>query len=97
MKVRDLLTMEIDVDVYDNVCEEIGIAFCGLIKMKKKGKERFADVLDYDVDYNEHYNVAIVDIDTDDWKSRLKKAKELFYALAGYCADEDWDKWFVEV
>ena len=31
MKVRDLLKTEIDIDVYDDVCEELGIAFCGAV------------------------------------------------------------------
>jgi hypothetical protein len=29
MKVKDLLPMEIDIDCYDNVVEELGIAYYG--------------------------------------------------------------------
>ena len=28
MTVKDLLKMEVDIDVYDDVCEELAIAFC---------------------------------------------------------------------
>ena len=96
MKVKDLLKMEIDVDVYDNVCEELAIAFCGPMSLTEEGKREFSDVLEYEVDYDENYNVAIVDVDMPDWKTRLRKAKDLFYGMAGYCADEDYEKWFIE-
>ena len=36
MKIKDLLEMEIDVDVYDNVCEELAIAFCGATKLTEE-------------------------------------------------------------
>ena len=79
MKVKDLLV--IDIDVYDNVVEELGIAFCGAMELTDEGKEKFADVLEYDIEINEDYGVAIVDIDYDDWEDRLKKAKRLFIRL----------------
>lgn len=98
MKVRDFIKREEDIDVYDNVCEELGIAFCGPLRLKKEGEEKFDEVLDYDIEINvgPRYSVAIIDIDKDDWERRLKKAKEFFYAAAGYCADEDYQKWFEE-
>lgn len=88
-----------DIDVYDNVCEELGIAYCGGIELTKAGEEQFKEVLDYEIEIetNPRYSVAIVDVDKHDWKSRLKKAKEFFYSAAGYCADTDYEKWFKEV
>lgn len=97
MKVKDLLRMQIDIDVYDNVCEELGIAFCGAMKLTNKGKKRFADALEYDIILDGHNNVAIIDIDFPDWEDRLAKAKELFYSLAGYCDDCDYEEWFKEL
>ena len=97
MKVKDLLVKEIDIDVYDNVVEELGIAFCGAMELTDEGKEKFADVLEYDIEINEDYGVAIVDIDYDDWEDRLKKAKRLFYSLAGYCSEENYNRWFIEM
>ena len=99
MKVKDFIKIEQDVDVFDNVCEELAIAFCGAIKLTKEGKKKFADVLEYDIDVRKSFlaDVAVIDIDYDDWKDRLKKAKEFFYSVAGYCSEENYDKWFVEV
>ena len=99
MKVKDFIKIEQDIDVFDNVCEELAIAFCGAIKLTKEGKKKFADVLEYDIDVRKSFlaDVAVIDIDYDDWKDRLKKAKEFFYSVAGYCSEENYDKWFIEV
>ena len=103
MKVRDLIQQEIDIDVYDDVCEELGIAFCGSLELTDEGKKEFADVLDYDVEINPcSYGglpAAIVLIDDPDdavWEARLEKAKRFFEAAAGYCACSDYDRWFKE-
>ena len=37
MKVKDLLEMEISVDVYDNVCDELAIAFEGPMELTEAG------------------------------------------------------------
>jgi len=103
MTVRDLLKMEKDIDVYDDVCEELGIAFCGPVKLTDEGVKEFAEVLDYPVTINPHsygnLPCAIVGIDDPDdavWEARLEKAKRLFESLAGYCDCDDYDKWFIE-
>lgn len=100
MKVKDLIEQEIDVDVYDDVCDEIGIAFCGPIGLTEQGKEKFAEVMEYEIKLHtvNGYDEAQVKIDDKDekiWKRRLRKAKEFFWAAAGYCAADDYDKWFV--
>lgn len=102
MKVRDLLEMEIDIDVYDNVCEELAIAFCGATRLTEEGKKHFANVLEYDVKILEDSffgKVAIVDVDDKEgiWQKKLEGAKELFYSLAGYCPLTDYERWFVDV
>lgn len=104
MKVREFIEMwadgtHNDVDVYDDVCEEIGIAYCGEIKLTEEGKKEFEEVLDYDIDVDEESNVAVIHVDDKEgiWQKKLKKAKQFFYSAAGYCADEDYQKWFVEV
>lgn len=97
MKVKDLIKRDIDIDVYDNVCEELCIAFCGAQELTEEGEEYFAEVLEYTIEECDEENcVCIVDVDGDDFKHKLKKAKEFFYAMAGYCSLEDWDKWFKE-
>lgn len=95
MKIRDFIKMDIDIDVYDNVCDGIGIAYCGPMSLTEEGEKQFAEVMDYDIEIQD--DVAIVDTDHDDWKHRLKKAKEFFYSIAGYCDADLYDKWFVEV
>ena len=99
MTVRDLIQQGIDIDVYDDVCEELGIAFCGPQKLTEEGKKEFSDVLDYPVKL--HYNgldtVVIVNIDDPDdavWEKRLERAKLFFEGMAGYCSCSDYDKWF---
>lgn len=96
MKVKDLIQMDVDIDVYDNVCEELGIAFCGALHLTEKGKRKFVDVLEYDVTLtnNGGYIVAIVDVDGENWKTKLRNAKEFFESAAGYCTTEEYDEWF---
>ena len=97
IKVKDLLGQSVCMDVYDNVCEELAIAFDGPQKLTEEGKNHFAEVLEYEVmlKYNGADTVAIVDVDEDDWEDRLERARELFEGMAGYCSMEDYDKWFV--
>lgn len=104
MKVKDFIELcnreFLDVDVYDNVCEELGIAYCGdSIELTTEGKEHFKEALEFDIDYDADYSTAIVDIDDVEgvWQKKLRKAKEFFYAAAGYCADSDYQKWFREI
>lgn len=96
--IRDLLLMDVDIDVYDNVCESLAIAFCGPMNLTEEGKEHFKDVLDLPVIIYTDNNVAIVDVDDVEgvWQKKLKGAKELFHALAGFCPISDWHKWFVQ-
>ena len=99
MTIRDLIRMEISIDVYDDVCEELGIAFCGPQPLTPAGQEHFAEVLDYEVKLHDNGldTVAIVHVDDQDdktWKRRLRKAIEFFHAAAGYCACNDYDRWF---
>lgn len=101
MTIKDLIQMEIDIDVYDDVCEELGIAFCGPQPLTPEGQKHFAGIMDYKVEFvNGGYgHVAIVKIDDPDeavWTARLRKAKEFFDSAAGYCPCDDYDRWFGE-
>ena len=100
MKVRDFIKMNADIDVYDDVCEELAIAFCGPMGLTEEGEKHFAEVLDYEMklDLSGSLWTAVVCVDSEDdktWRRKLRKAKEFFYDLAGYCAEEDYCKWFV--
>lgn len=99
MKVKDLLEMELSVDVYDNVCEELAIAFEGPMELTETGLEKFSEVLEYDVSLHNNGNFinAIVDVDDYDeveFERKLAAAKELFESMAGYCTMEEGHEWF---
>lgn len=103
MTIRDLINQDIDIDVYDDVCEELGIAFCGPQELTEEGKREFEDIMDYEVVINpKSYGglpAAIICIDDEEdavWKHRLKRAKTFFYSAAGYCSVSDYEKWFIE-
>lgn len=101
MKVKDLIEQEISLDVYDDVCEELGIAFDGPLVLTEQGREKFSDVLEYEVQiHNNGYDtvgIVVVDDGTENgWKARLRKAKQFFEAAAGYCTVDDYHKWFKE-
>lgn len=102
MKVKELLKMDVDIDVYDDVCEELAIAKCGAYELSEEAQKHFAEALEYDCELHSDggYTVCIAHVDDHDesvWKHKLSMACELFYSLAGYCAADDYDKWFKEV
>lgn len=99
MKVKDLLAMPVDVDVYDDVCDDIAVAFCGPMALTEEGAEVWGDVVEYDMHLVSvsGYTNAIIHVDGDDWKKRLGRAKDFFWSLAGYCPADDYERWFVEV
>ena len=99
MTIRDLIQQEIDIDVYDDVCEALGIAFCGPQPLTPDGEKEFAEIMDYEIQINPHsygnLPAAILCIDgLEDWEDRLRKAKRFFYAAAGYCICEYYDRMF---
>ena len=99
MTIRDLIQQEIDIDVYDDVCEELGIAFCGPQPLTPEGEKEFAEIMDYEIQINPcSYGglpAAILCIDgLEDWEDRLRKAKIFFMCAAGYCSCEDYDRLF---
>ena len=103
LKIRELLDMsDVSIDVYDNVCEEISVAFewDGTFELSAEGAEHFAEVLDYDITIGDSngYAYGVVDVDGDEgvWQHKLRVASEFFYAAAGYCAASDYDRWFTE-
>ena len=104
MTVKDLLPMEIDIDVYDDVCEDLGIAFCGPCVLTDAGREEFKEVMDYEITLVPHsyggcpaYIVHVDDADDRVWKHKLRKAKKFCDSFAGYCSCEDFEKWFADV
>lgn len=103
MKIKDLLPMKIDIDCYDNVVEEIGIAYCGPMALTEEGLKEFADVIEYECEILHDpigYDVCIIKVDDDNntsWRNKLRKANRFFRAIAGYCDCDDFDKWFIDI
>ncbi len=99
MKVRDLLKMEICVDVVDDVTEELYIAFDGPQELTRIGKMKFALALDLEVEPSRDPGLWIVKVDDDDeriWKRRLNNARDLFEGMAGFCTVDEYELWFTE-
>ena len=92
MTVREFLNMDIDIDVTDNVCEELFIAFVGPDHLTEKGEEYFKSVLDLSIDVDEENNIAIIDIDDDNWEEHLRYLNQLFYTFAGYVTETTYNE-----
>lgn len=101
LTLRDFIKLEEDIDIYDDVCEELGIAFCGPVKLTQEADNYFSDILDLNVDIFtdfQGYKTAVLKIDDPDekvWTNRLKKALEFFEGAAGYISESQFDKWFI--
>lgn len=101
MTVRRFIeTMGKDIDVYNNVTDDEGVAYCPPMFFTKEGNEEFGDVLNYKIDVDEDNQCAEVICDDEEerisWQTKKKKAERLFWSMAGYCSEEDYDKWFTE-
>lgn len=94
--VRDLLASDFGGDVYDDVCEELSVAFCGPCKLTKYGEDTFKDILDLNVDLIEDGTIAIINVDDEDgiWQKKLELANKLFYGFAGFISDEEYNQLF---
>ena len=96
--IRGLLRMNIDIDVYDDDSDGIGIAFCGPVGLTDEGRKEWRDILYYKVSFVDETiagDIAVVKIPDDvDYDEKLDRCSEFFGALAGYCSQEDWEKWF---
>ena len=98
MKVKEFIKMDVDVDVYDNITEELAIAFCGAVELTKEGEFYFSVILNREVELDEENGVAIIDCEDeffpDNDEFYLEQAKELFYSAAGYCTEEKYNQYF---
>ena len=83
-----------DIDVTENVSESFCIAYCGT-QLTKAGEKEWDDVLNYyiDVDEDPRWPIAVVDME-DVSDEEIDRVRSFFYAMAGYCAESDYDLWF---
>ena len=99
MKIKELIKKDIDIDVYDNVTQEIvAISFAGPVGLTEEGRKYFKETLEYEVKLYEEEGWASVKCNDQEpeikWLTKAKKAQKFFFACAGYCSVEDYDKWF---
>lgn len=96
MKVKDLIREKIDIDVIDDYDGRCWIAKCGAYKLTDAGEQMFHRVLDVEVKIGQvgAQQIAVLHTETE---REANECKEFFLSLAGYCAADDYDRWFVEV
>lgn len=98
-KIKDFIKLDVDVDIGNDVTDDLWPAFVGPLELTEQGAAEFADVLEYDIDYEDGDPDAAVLLDApgDEWKKQYVRARKFFCAAAGYCADAEYKKWFKEV
>lgn len=99
MKVKDLISKEIDIDIVEDVTDDFAIAFVGPIHLTVAGLKEFSDVLNYEVEVDEDNALATVMIDypiDEVWEHRLSRMQDFFNAVAGFCSDANYKLWFVD-
>jgi len=99
MTIRKFLReMKNDIDVYNNVIDEDGIAYCPPVELTEDGEKQFQEVLNYTINVDVANNYAEVicdDYENIPWQRKRRLANELFFDLAGYCPIDDFARWFI--
>lgn len=90
-----------DVDITNNVFDGFAPAFCGPMALKEDGVRTYKDVLDIPIRIHQGEDgyiwvECLLDIGLDDEElDRINsRIYDLFNSAAGYCSEEEWDKWF---
>ena len=99
MKIKDLLSLEIDIDIANTVTDDLWPAFCGPLALTSEGAKEFADVLELNItEIDTKSAVAVIQVDAPGelWKHNFIRAHKFFRAAAGYCAESEYSKWFKE-
>lgn len=97
LKVRDLMLFGYDIDCYDDVCDELAIAFCNPFDddevhdwseyLTEYGMEKFGEVLDYPMhlnpfDFNLDVPSAIIHVDDEEGVWQKKLEKAIDFFYA---------------
>lgn len=106
MKLRELLKLDIDVDVSDDYADQFEdggrwfdsiIAFVGPCHLTEAGKEKYKDIMDLDVDVDESSAYVHIPEEEDEKMEELEKEVMLFfYAAAGYMSEDLYEEYFEE-
>lgn len=81
-----------DIDVCDDYDERTWIAYCGQ-RLTDEGRDEFSVALDCPCWFNASNNTLIIECENG---RQAQEVKELFYSMAGYCTELQYDTWFKE-
>ena len=106
MKLRELLKLDITVDVSDDYADQFEdggrwfdsiIAFVGPCHLTEAGKEKYKNIMDLDVDVDESSAYVHIPENEDEKMEQLEKEVMLFfYAAAGYMSESLYEEYFEE-
>lgn len=101
MTIRELMKYEIDIDVYNNITDDEAVALVCPMELTEEGDKEWGDVLDYIVEVstegNYPYAICICDDNPDiKWQIKKKRLTKFLWSAAGYCSEENYNKWFKE-
>lgn len=99
MTIRELMEYECDIDIVNNVTDSLGCCLVCPKQLTEEGYEDWKDVLDFVVDVygDDNYAVCIVDDDPNiKWQTKIRRLNCFLNSTAGYCSEEDYDKWFID-
>lgn len=93
MTVKGLLQIPyVSVDVCDDYDERCYIAYESGYELTDAGMKRFAGALDVPI-YKICNDCITLHCPT---REEAQACKELFYSIAGFCSEKNFDKWFEE-
>lgn len=99
MKVEDLITKEVDINIFNDYIDETIPTFVGPQGLTEAGRQRYKEVLnlDVEVDYMNHWAELKLDHLPEEEAARLfNKADEFFSGAAGYMEESKYLKYFKE-
>lgn len=93
--IRDFLKQDIDIDVDIGQTE---IAYCGPTELTEEGEKEFASILDDNIVVNlyekEYHHLDYASVVYPGTHEKVKLIEKLFWWIAGYCSEEDWERLF---
>lgn len=104
MKLKDILTKEVwekygDMDVTNDCIDDTACAWCGNY-LTKEGRIHFEEALEYEAEIVHAMGEFWIQVKIDHlpgYEHAWTIVKRLFLYMAGYCPDEDYNRWFTEV
>lgn len=96
IKFRDFIGTDVDIDTYNDITDEDGMAFVGPVALTEAGEKEFGCLLDLNVRVSTG-NVAVVEMPTGP-ESQTYKCLRAFGSFlrcaAGYCPQSTYDRFF---